>query len=172
MRNVLFITSLLMGFGLLGCSDDTDPVKTPDSKVPTTDAKATDAKKTDAKATDAKATDAKATDAKATGACVNTADTALLDTKDKRDAVTAKATACGTGCLVADAAPAVCSLACVKKETNLSEGCSTCYATIISCVFSKCLSECAAAPTSTACGTCRETNCNAAFYTCSGLAKE
>ena len=101
------------------------------------------------------------------GACTNAADTALLDTTAKRDDVASKAGACGLQCL--GSTDADCAKKCVVKDTGLSDGCATCYAETIACATKNCFAQCAADPGAAACVTCRMTNCDPAFDTCSGL---
>ncbi len=97
----------------------------------------------------------------ATGACTNAADVAVAQSKDVKKI----AQDCGTSKLGQEPA----TKDCIKTGTGLSDGCVTCFDAIVQCVVMKCLAQCASDPNSAACNTCRDTNCNPAFVTCSGL---
>jgi hypothetical protein len=103
------------------------------------------------------------------GACMNETDGPLLDTPEKRDAVTAQATDCGIGCL-GDDDVATCSVTCLVGATGLSVECSACYAGMVGCSKDNCLAECLAEPGSEACSNCQtEAGCFDDFYACSGM---
>jgi hypothetical protein len=71
---------------------------------------------------------------------------------------------------IAAADPRTCATFCVQSGTELSAGCSSCYAATVACAINNCLAQCAADPGSADCQTCRDANgCTAAFYACSGL---
>lgn len=97
----------------------------------------------------------------AMGACTNGPDLAIVQAKDVKKI----AEDCGKSSLGAEPA----TKNCIKTGTNLSDGCVTCFDDIVQCVVMKCFNQCFADPGSAACMTCRETNCNPAFKTCSGL---
>ncbi len=87
--------------------------------------------------------------------------------KTGADAASSAATSCGTGCLV-DADPVACSVACMKGEdhlgASLTDGCLTCYAAVLGCTLSNCLTECAAI--STQCDATCSADCNTALVGC------
>lgn len=168
------ISTLLVVFftlGLaIGCSDDDDP---PAKDMTVAKDMAVDKTVTQKEGgtTEAGPSDGSMSkDWNTSGKCANAADAALLDTKAKRDKVTATAQSCGLGCLNSDAGAATCSAACVATGTGLSTGCAGCYAGIILCTATKCLAQCAVDPTSAACLKCQTDNgCYTEFYKCSGM---
>ena len=98
-------------------------------------------------------------------ACLNDADQQIAAEID----LTAEATTCALGCL-SDTDPIGCSDTCLKENTGISDACGGCYTATVKCTFDNCLAQCAADPSSDACGTCQEeNNCITDFYTCSGL---
>lgn len=102
------------------------------------------------------------------GQCTNFTDLAIIDggTVDP----TGVAGDCGLNNIAA-ADPRTCATFCVKSGTELSSGCSSCYAATVACAINNCLAQCAADPGSADCEVCRDENgCTAAFYACSGLA--
>lgn len=107
------------------------------------------------------------------GACTNAADLGIVTTTD----VSGIASTCGVqnitdltkvkGCIIdgtkGDAGP------------GLSDGCATCFSDTVLCTVDKCIGPTFNGPcmppnqNSAACTDCRATNCNPAFYTCTGL---
>jgi hypothetical protein len=96
----------------------------------------------------------------ATGACTNDPDQAVLMSVDIQAAV--------KKCAEDNFGGEPGTKDCIKM-IGLSDGCTTCFDDTIQCVVSKCFNECAFSPDSAECATCRATNCDPAFETCSGL---
>lgn len=102
-----------------------------------------------------------------TGQCTNDTDLAIIEGGEVDP--TGVAGDCGLNNIAA-ADPRTCATFCVKDGTDLSSGCSSCYAATVACAINNCLAQCAADPGSADCQTCRDDNgCTAAFYACSGL---
>jgi len=193
----IFAVLSASSFNLVACSDD-EEVVTPGADAGTdtaTDGSTTvpDAAEPDATVPDATEPDVTAPDATApgfatdcvgplgdaltiteatpsadlSGQCTNDTDLAIIEggTVDP----TGVAGDCGLNNIAA-ADPRTCATFCVKSGTELSSGCSSCYAATVACAINNCLAQCAADPGSADCGTCRDENgCTAAFYACSGL---
>ncbi len=101
------------------------------------------------------------TDTAAAGACTNAADKTILDSGKVQDATTT--------CAMQSMGDATKAAACVKTQTGLSDGCSTCFAGILSCTFKNCLSSCMGGKTP-ACDQCMiDKGCNADFGVCAGV---
>jgi hypothetical protein len=59
---------------------------------------------------------------------------------------------------------------CIFSNTGLSMGCTVCYDDYATCSLKNCINQCAPAPNSPACASCRAMFCDGAFEMCSGLA--
>ncbi len=100
-------------------------------------------------------------DTAAAGACTNAADKTILDSGKVQDAT--------TNCAMQSMGDATKAAACVQKATGLSDGCSTCFAGILSCTFKNCLTNCMGGQTP-ACSQCMaDKGCNATFTDCAGV---
>jgi hypothetical protein len=96
-----------------------------------------------------------------TAACKDSADQTIVNTKD----IPGITQTCATQNLGNDANTRMC----IKTQTGLSDNCVTCFDQEVSCVISHCVSMCSSDPMGAACSTCRATNCDPAFISCSGL---
>lgn len=100
------------------------------------------------------------------GACVNAADTAVLEGLGD-DGLQSKITACGTDCFFG-ADKVACVQGCIETDIGLSTACAACYAAITGCVFEHCVSACISQ--GPGCDQCMADNgCQADFPACSGL---
>ncbi len=101
------------------------------------------------------------TDTAASGACTNDADKTILASGKVQDATTT--------CAMQSMGDATKATACVKTQTGLSDGCSGCFAIILSCTFKNCLTSCMGGKTP-ACDQCMiDKGCNDQFTTCAGV---
>jgi hypothetical protein len=99
------------------------------------------------------------------GACQNATDCPKVTSGEARTA----SQTCGLGCQQDDD-PGTCAVACIVQDTSISQGCATCYATLVGCASMNCLQPCAADPASAACNQCQiESGCRGQFDACSGL---
>lgn len=99
------------------------------------------------------------------GACTNEGDCPKVRSGEARMA----SQSCGLGCQQDDN-PGMCAVSCIVQETQISQGCAVCYATLVGCASENCLAACAADPTSAACNQCQvDAGCRADFDSCSGL---
>ena len=100
-------------------------------------------------------------DTAAAGACTNSADETILASGKVQDATTT--------CAMQSMGDATKATACVKAQTGLSDGCSGCFAVILSCTFKNCLTSCMGGKTP-ACDQCMiDKGCNDEFTTCAGV---
>jgi len=100
-----------------------------------------------------------------TNQCTSDADKLLLEDDTIGDLVKA----CGLGCVANDDV-ATCSEECITTDTDLSAGCSGCFAAVLVCSFEKCADECSATLGGEDCDDCQwDAGCIASFTTCSGL---
>ena len=95
------------------------------------------------------------------GACTNSMDTAILGMIDVQKVI--------GGCAQMTFGQEPATKDCIKKNTGLSDGCTTCFDAIIGCTIMHCIMQCISDSAAPACVMCRDTNCNPAFATCSGL---
>lgn len=89
--------------------------------------------------------------------------------EQKQYAAVAKDCTLAKGCLAksGDDAQKQCISDCIKAGTPFSQNCANCYGAHSHCAAKKCLAQCAADPTSAACGECRKTNCDPDLAKCS-----
>lgn len=99
------------------------------------------------------------------GDCTNDNDCPKVESGEIRSA----SQSCGLSCLQ-NSDPGTCAVTCIVMQTQASQACSICYATLVQCASQKCLGQCAADPTSAACDQCQiDQGCRGDFDTCSGL---
>lgn len=96
------------------------------------------------------------------GACTSETDMALINS----GAVDAEANRCGPGCILNGTQ---CTIDCMTETIDISDGCASCYAEMMSCSASNCAMACFADSQSTACRTCVEESCGPQFEECSGI---
>lgn len=100
----------------------------------------------------------------AAGACSGADRLILENPASKVDDVVGN---CALGCILA-ADKTSCVQTCVVKDLKISQGCALCFGKAADCTFQKCVPACIQ-PSSAACVTCRDQNCQPAFITCSGM---
>lgn len=120
--------------------------------------------------TDPPATDTDIDDATDEGGyCANASDLATLAALDPADIADA-AQSCAFGCArpPQGTSPRACIANCMEGELGVSADCADCFGGIGVCVIVNCLGQCFN-PSSSACETCRQNNCEPAFRTCAGV---
>ena len=101
-------------------------------------------------------------DAAASGACTNSADKTILDAGKVQDQATT--------CALQNMGNPTKASDCVKTTTGLSDGCSVCFAGIMSCTMTNCISQCMAGASAPACVQCMaDKGCTSTFATCAGV---
>merc|ERR1711904_505154 len=97
-------------------------------------------------------------------ACINDTDRKALTSKGQ-PGIEADLTACGHSSW-GDEAKAT---TCMKQKEAVSDGCASCFGSLIHCSASKCMSKCMFGKTP-ACKACVDSNCVNDFKACSGIA--